>query len=778
MMWVLLISIFFCFTESFTQTNQEQFVISGYVKDGQNNRVLPGATIVVVGTSNGGVANSNGFFSISLPKGDYFLNCTFLGYEELEKSVDLQKDIDINFVLQPGSHKLSEVEILGSGREEQIRDPVLGVERIDAATIYRIPVLFGEVDPLKVLQFLPGISASGEGSSNFSVRGGSPDQNLLLFDDAILYNSGHLLGFFSIFNNDIIKEVKAYKGDIPARTGGRLSSVIDVKSRDGDMHNYSGVAGLGLISSRLSIEGPVIKEKSSFLLAGRRTYLDMFLPLSPNKAIRDNKLYFYDFNLKWNYILSENDRLYLSVYNGRDVFGNEMGGMDFGNRSLSIKWNKTFNPKLLSNLVFVSNRYDYYLGSSGEAFQQIDWRSKISDFGLQYGFSWHYAEGEQIDFGLQTLFHSILPGDISSSDLTATVTEFKVPKAFSLEHAYYMSQIRRFSDILTLRYGFRVSMFQNIGSATSYNFDEQFNVIDTLHYKRGEIFNTYMGFEPRVGLSWLLTPDLVIKGSYLNTRQYIHLAGNSNSSTPLDIWFTSSPNIKPQKGNQFSIGIFYADDSEKWEHSLELYYKRGRNAIDFKDHANLMLNEVLEGEVRSGKSKARGLEWMTRYEDGPFSGWLAFTWSRSKRQSKWINEGNWYLSPFNKTYDLALVLNYMINERINLSGNWVYYTGVPVTLPVGRFEFQGNVFPVYPSRNEERMPDYHRMDVSMEVKSKMNLKRKWQGAWSFSVYNLYGRKNPWLIDFINNEEMDYYIRQAEMTYLFSIVPSVSYIIRF
>jgi hypothetical protein len=773
---VLLLTI--SLTSGHGQSIAEPLVVSGYITDAVSGEVLPGATVIIRETGKGTSTNAYGYYSLTVGRGQT-LTAAFIGYAEKELRITTdQKELRLPIQLQTRLQELSEVEITALNRDEQRKTPLMGIQKLDAATIKSMPVLFGETDPLKTLQLLPGISATSEGASGFSVRGGNPDQNLLLLDEAIVYNGGHLLGFFSIFNNDAIKEVTVYKGDLPASAGGRIASLVDIRSRDGNLTQWQGAGGIGLISSRLTLDGPLIENKAALLISGRRTYVDLFLPLAKDEEVRQSQLYFYDLNLKANYIVGDNDRLFLSAYHGLDALNNEDALMDFGNTTLTLRWNHLFSPKLFSNLTLVHSQYNYYLGSSSDEIEQVDWRSNLTDYSVKYDFNYFPKAGDQINFGFQTILHSIQPAHISSPDPSSTLKEIRVPQANSLEHGLYYGHTFQPAPRWTARFGLRLSLFQNVGKGQSFAFDDQFNITDTLQHSRGEIFNQYFGIEPRTGISWLATPNITLKTSFSQTRQYIHLASNSTSSTPLDVWFTSSPHIQPQVANQISVGASYWTSDNQWQHSLEIYYKQARNAIDFKDHPNLLLNEALEAEIRPGKARAKGLEWMSRYTGTRLSGWIAYTLSRSERQSPWINDGQRYLSPYDHLHDLTLVASYRVNERLTLAGNWVYFTGTPVTLPVGRFDFQGGIVPLYSDRNAERMPDYHRLDLSLTLREKIKPNKKWQGEWNFSIYNLYGRKNAWAINFVGDHDVDAYYKEAEKTYLFSVVPSVTYNIKF
>jgi hypothetical protein len=761
-----------------TPSTTGSVIVSGYITDAITGEILPGATVIIQGAGKGTSTNAYGYYSITI-KGEQILTAAFVGYSE--KSIPIttnQKELRLPIQLHPLIQELSEIEISALDRNAQRQTPLMGIQKLDAATIKSMPVLFGETDPLKTLQLLPGIAATSEGASGFSVRGGNPDQNLLLLDEAIVYNGGHLLGFFSIFNNDAIKEVTVYKGDLPAKAGGRIASLIDIRTRDGNLSHWQGAGGIGLISSRLTLDGPLIENKSALLISGRRTYVDVFLPLSNDENLKQSQLYFYDLNLKANYILGENDRLFLSAYNGLDAFYNDDARMDFGNTTLTLRWNHLFSPKLFSNLSLVYSQYNYHLGSAGDETENINWRSHLTDYSIKYDFTYYPKAGDQINFGLQSIFHTIQPAHISSSDPASSLQEIKVPNAHSLEHGVYYEHTFQPAPRWTARYGFRLSLFQNVGKGQTFRFDDRFNITDTLQHGRGEIFNQYFGLEPRAGISWLATPHITLKSSYSQTRQYIHLASNSTTSTPLDVWFTSSPNIRPQVAHQFSVGATYLTNNNQWQHTLEIYYKKSLHAIDFKDHPNLLLNEALEAEIRPGTARSKGLEWMSQFTGIRITGWIAYTLSHSERKSQWINKGQPYLSPYDHLHDLTLVGSYRISDRLTIAGNWVYFTGSPVTLPVGRFDFQGGVVPFYSERNAERMPDYHRMDLSLTLREKRKPDKRWQGEWNFSVYNIYGRKNAWTINFVGDEDLDAYYKEAEKTYLFSIVPSVTYNINF
>ncbi|MGQ1890316.1 TonB-dependent receptor [Thermophagus sp. OGC60D27] len=747
--------------------------VSGYVKDAETGETLIGATIAITGEGTGTVTNIYGYFSLEVPAPGRMLRFAFLGYNSHDLIVN--RDTVVTIELEPAAQTLGEVVIKAEGDIYSSRFPLIGLEKLESSSIRRIPVLMGETDPMKAVQMLPGVSATSEGSSNFTVRGGNPDQNLLLMDEAIVYNAGHLLGFFSVFNNDAVKSIELYKGDFPASEGGRLSSVLDVHTKEGNMKKFKGSAGIGLISSRLNLEGPIVKDKSSFFLSGRRSYLDLFLPLSPDEAIHDNKLYFYDTNMKFNWIVNENNRIFLSGYWGRDVFSDDLARLNYGNTTFTFRWNHVFSPSLFANFTLVKSKYDYFLGTSENDFDDLEWVSEFNDYMVGSDFSWYINSTRTLRFGNRTIYHRVDPGDVSGTDEYSLFRSIKLPRNNSLEHGIYISHTDELTPWLVLRVGLRYSLFQNIGGGKVFEFDDDYIVTDTLYYSSGEIFNEYHGLEPRAGVSVEISPRLSAKLSYSRTRQYIQLASNSTSSTPLDVWFPASPNVKPQVADQVSLGFFHTSRDRVFENSVEVFNKWMENTIDFKDHPDLILNETIESEVRQGKAWARGFEIMSRWNTLRFNGWVGYTFLKSERVAPDINDGKPYLSQYDHTHDLSVFMNYRLSSRTSLSWNWIYYTGSPVTMPVGRYEVSGEMVPLYSERNGERMPDYHRLDLSLTIRGRKG--RGKGGEWIFSLYNVYGRKNAWAINFVSDETDPYKIK-AEKTYLFSVVPSISYKLEF
>jgi outer membrane cobalamin receptor len=756
---------------------EKKLIISGSIKDASNGEQLLGATIYIKELKTGAASNLYGFYSISLQQGNYTLVYSYIGYKPIERIIQLKSNMTINIELDPLQKELKEVVITEKRTNENITRNEMSVAKLDAKTIRKIPAFMGEVDIIKALQLLPGVQTTSEGASGFSVRGGSPDQNLILLDEATVYNASHLLGFFSVFNNDAIKDVKIYKGDIPMNYGGRLSSVLDVRMNDGNQKRFEATGGIGSISSRLTLEGPILKDKTSFILAGRRTYFDLFLPLSSDEKVRNNTLYFYDFNAKVSHTINENNRIYLSGYFGRDVFINNFSKLTSGNQTFTFRWNHLFSKKIFSNFMFVYSKYDYYLGTpEGEAYS-FDWKSRMRDYGFKSDFTLYANPNNTVKFGISSIYHIFEPGGARGTGTQSIFTEFKVPSSYALENGLYLGNDQKINQKLTLKYGLRFSMFNNVGPATIYSYNNNFESIDSTVYESGDFYKTYMGLEPRFGISYTINDQSSVKASYSGTYQYVQLAQNSTSGTPLDVWFPSSPNVKPQRSDQFALGYFRNFLGNFLETSVEVYYKKMYNSIDFKDHAELLLNEKLEGELRFGNANSKGLEILVKIPEGKFNGWISYTLSKTDRNFADINNGKTYLAYYDKPHNLAIVANYEFSKRTSLSATWIYYTGAPVTFPTGRAEVGGKIVPIYSDRNAYRMPDYHRLDLSLTLKGKQKPNKRWNHEWNFSIYNAYGRKNAWTINFVQDKDNPS-VTYAEKTYLFSIIPAITYNFKF
>ncbi len=773
---LLLITMFSTSTITANTTiTGKKITVSGRVKDKKNGEELIGANILVKENKTGVATNAYGFYSISLEPGNYTLVYSFVGYAPIEKKIKLTENVTINIEIEEQSKMTAEVTITGEKQNENITKTEMSVVKLDAKAIQRIPALMGEVDVIKAVQLLPGVQTMGEGSSGFSVRGGSADQNLILLDESTVYNASHLMGFFSVFNNDAVKDVKLYKGDIPAEYGGRLSSLLDVRMKDGNQKQFSGTGGLGTISSRLTLEGPIIKDKCSFMLSGRRTYLDVFLPFAKDKELRKSSIYFYDMNAKINYTISDKDRLFLSGYLGRDVFKISMGTpviFSWGNQTATARWNHLFSEKLFSNFTFLFSNYDYLLGMEGDPIQSFKWTSSMQDKSIKADFGYFLNTNNMLKFGATSIYHIFKPGIMEGTGGQSIFNKLEVPYISALEHAVFVSNEQKVNALLSLSYGLRFSVFQDVGKATIYNFDQNYRSIDSTVYEKGKIFKTYNGLEPRATFSFLLSEISSIKGCYTRTKQYLHLASNSTAGLPLDVWIPSTPNIAPQIADQGSLGYFRNFKNNMFEASVEVYYKEMQNQVDFKDHAQILLNPKLEGEIRVGLANSYGVEILLRKQIGKLNGWISYTYSKTMRKVKEINNGNWYPAPYDKTHSISIVSNYQITDRLSVSATWVFASGNPVTFPTGRFTYGNLIAPVYTERNAYRMENYHRLDVGITYDFKKKLWDKVTSSLNISAYNAYNRKNPFMISF-QPSKIDPNVIEAYKIY-FPIIPAITY----
>jgi len=773
---ILIILFLFVFTKLSAEP-EKLVTLSGYITDSKNGETLPGATIFIKSLKAGTVSNNYGYYSITITASRQTIVFSYLGYTDKVVDINLLIDTTLNIELISSSQLLNEVVVVGELTNANITNTQMSVNKISSKTIQSIPALLGEVDLVKALQLLPGVKFVAEGSSGLSIRGGSPDQNLILLDEATVYNAGHLMGFFSVFNNDAVKSVELFKGDLPSKYGGRLASLIDIRMKDGNTKEFHGNGGIGLISSRLMLEGPIVKDKASFMVAGRRSYADIFLRLSSNEDMRDNILYFFDLNAKVNYNINKNNRVFLSAYRGKDVFKNTGFGMKWGNTTGTVRWNHVFHEKLFSNFTFIASRFSYNLGIPEGNERAFNWGSSLTDYNLKSDFNWYFNSNNTFTFGISLLHHTFFPGTIESTGEESFITRYALPNNYALESAIYIGNEQKLSSIFVLKYGLRLSMFNNIGPATIFDYDDEGNAVDSTTYVNGDFFNTYTGLEPRLGIVFILNEVSSIKASYSRNIQYMQQAQNSTAGSPLHIWFPASPNIRPQTGHQFALGYFRNFSNGAIETSAEAYYKITNNAVDFVDHADLLLNKYLEGEILLGKGWSYGLELMVRKNSGKLTGWVSYTLSKAIHKINGINNNNPYPAPYDRPNDISIVANYLLNKRLSFSATWVYATGQPITFPVGRFEYGNAIIPVYSERNSYRMMDYHRLDLSVAYKGKNKPDKKWHNEFVLSVYNAYNHHNPYMINFQNdpdNPDVTY----AEMTYLFGIIPSFTYNFKF
>jgi hypothetical protein len=751
---------------------QQRSVLNGYIWD-ENGEVLIGANIFIDSLLVGSTSNAYGFYSIGLPPGDYEVTFSFIGYEKRIEQVNLRENRTLNITLKERTESLPGVEIAADRHHSQLSSLRMSSNRISSQQLKQIPSIAGEPDLIKAIQLLPGIQATNEGLSSYIVRGGNYDQNLVILDEAIVYNPTHLLGFFSIFNSDILKDSRIYKGDIPAQYGGRLSSLLKVSSKEGNNNRFSGSGGIGTILSKITLEMPVLKKKGSVLFSGRRSYADIFLPLSKDEDVKYNRTYFYDVYLKANYRANEKNQFFLSGYLGRDVFKykNEYY-VTWGNITGSFRWNRLFSSRLFSNLSVIYSQYDYRLGQVADI-RGVEWNAGIADLRVKYDFTYYANPSTTIRFGATSSYKTFKPGFIIAASDSSIFNDFKIPESQTLEHAVYISNEHKINARLFIAYGLRASLFQNVGGATIYQFDDNFVKVDSAVYAPGEFFNTYWGLEPRLSIKYLLTGTSSLKASYNRTMQFIHLVSNSTTGTPIDIWLPSNPNIKPQKADQVALGYVKSFEKPSIEVTIETYYKTLTNQIDYKDHADIVLNPEMEGELRFGTAKAYGVELMATRTTGALRGLISYSLSKAEKDFPDINNGQPFPSNYDRRHQFSLMMSYDLKDRWSFSSQWLFLSGAPATFPVGRYEFGNIVVPIFSERNAYRLPPYHRLDVGATLKSIPKKSKRLRWELNFSVYNVYNRKNAWFYFFESTEDNEL-VTEAYKLYLFPIVPSVSF----
>jgi hypothetical protein len=755
---------------------QERFTLSGTVTDGDNGEGLIGATVLIKELSTGGVTNEYGFFSVTLPKGTYTAVISYVGFESLTQEIDLSQNLRLNFELATQSGSLEEVLVTSERADANVRSTSIGVNKLDVREIEVVPVVFGERDVIKTIQLLPGIK-SNEGGGGFFVRGGSADQNLILLDEAPVYNASHLLGFFSVFNSDAIKDLSIYKGHIPAEYGGRASSVLDIRMKDGNSKKFNASGGIGLISSRLAVEAPIVKDKGSFIVSGRRTYADLFLKLSSNEDLSNSILYFYDINAKANYQLDPNNRIYLSGYFGRDKFGfSNVFGFDWGNTTATLRWNHLFNDKLFLNSTVLFSDYNYQVKISGDEGENNGFRitSAIRDFSIKEDFDYFISPTNTLKFGVNVIRHAFMPGAIDT-DLFSDVNASRLQEKYAWEGAVYVSNDTEFSDRFMANYGLRYSYFAQVGPGDIFTYDENGEITDVNSYGSGDIVQTYGGIEPRVGLTFVLNDESSVKTSFGRNRQYLHLLSNSTSGTPIDLWIPSSNNVKPQFVDQYAAGYYRNFKDNAFESSLEVYYKDMNNQVDYKTGAELIYNENVESQLLFGKGWSYGAEFFLKKNTGDLTGWISYTWSKSERKFDGVDQGQAYPANQDRRHDLSLVGIYQLNKKWSLSASFVYYTGNAVTFPIGKYQVEDKVINLYDKRNANRYPDYHRLDLGATLQLKQT--EKFSSDLNFSIYNVYARKNAYSINFREVAE-DPRRTEAVKLSLFNILPSVTYNFKF
>nr|WP_315210125.1 TonB-dependent receptor [uncultured Flavobacterium sp.] len=772
---------------------QEKFTLSGTIIDANSNETLIGVNVVIPELKTGVTTNEYGFYSITIPKGNYTVQISYLGYLTISESINLDQNIKNNFNLFSNETALQEVIITDNKTKIDIKKPEMSVNKLSISAIKKMPVVLGEVDVLKSILLLPGVTNAGEGASGFNVRGGGADQNLILLDEATIFNSSHVFGFFSVFNPDAIKDLKLYKGGIPARYGGRASSVLDIYQKDGNSKGFHVNGGIGLISSRILAEGPLVKDKGSFLIGGRSSYAHLFLKLSEEQ--KNNSAYFYDLNTKLSYKLDSNNSLYLSGYFGRDVFSlNKSFTNIYGNATLNLRWNHLFSEKLFSNLSLIYS--DYYYGLDLD-FVGFKWDSGIRNYNIKYDFKNYISDKFKLNYGVNGIYYEFNPGTIRPSDENSGINFDQLDKKYAFEPALYINADHEISNRIALSYGLRYSMFYRLGQSTvniyadnnpitfnsALQIYEKATPIGTKFYDRNKVMQSYNYLEPRFSLAYQINDEQSIKASYNRMVQYLQLISNTSSPTPLDVWTPSDSFIKPQIADQVALGYFKNFSDDMYSLEVETYYKEVQNRLDYIDGADLIANKAIEQIILNGQLRSYGLEIMLRKNEGKFNGWISYTLSKSEQQTPGrtsaetgINNGQWYNSVYDKLHNVAVTTSYNLNEKWSFGANFALQTGQPVTYPVGQYEYLGINVPSYGLRNENRLPAYHHLDIAATLTPTKNKNREWKGEWVFSIYNLYNRKNAASINFRQNTDTG--SNEAVKTSIFGVVPAVSYNFKF
>lgn len=778
---------------SLTSFSQEKFTLSGTITDHKNNETLIGVNIYIPSLKIGTTTNEYGFYSLTVPAGEQQIEISYVGYQSIQETINLNQNTKNNFSLNESGEELQEVVITDNKGKANIKSPEMSTNKLSIATIKKMPVVLGEVDVLKSILLLPGVTNAGEGASGFNVRGGGADQNLILLDEATIFNSSHVFGFFSVFNPDAIKDLKLYKGGIPARYGGRASSVLDIYQKDGSSKDFHMNGGIGLISSRLLAEGPLVKDKGSFLIGGRASYAHLFLKLSEDN--KDNAAYFYDLNTKLSYKVNDNNSLYLSGYFGRDVFSiNKSFSNTYGNATLNLRWNHLYSDKLFSNLSLIYS--DYYYGLDLD-FVGFKWDSGIKNYNIKYDFKHYISDKFKLNYGLSGIYYEFNPGTIKPTGEASGINPDQLDKKYAFEPSVYLDAESQVSKKITIAYGLRYSLFYRLGSSTVNYYANNNPVVfntnteiyekgkptSTAYFGKNKVIQDYNNLEPRFAVSYQLNDDESFKASYNRMAQYLQLISNTSSPTPLDVWMPSDKYIKPQIANQVALGYFRNLNNGAYSLEVETYYKEIQNRLDYIDGADLIANDAIEQVILNGQMRAYGLEVMFKKNEGKFNGWISYTLSKSEQQTPGrtpeetgINNGQWYSSAYDKTHNLAITSAYNLNDKWSFGANFALQSGQPVTYPNSQYEYLGIKVPNYGLRNENRLPAYHHLDVSATLTSRKNKNRNWKGEWVFSIYNLYNRQNAASINFRQN--VDSGANEAVKTSIFGIVPAVSYNFKF
>ncbi|MGN7819297.1 TonB-dependent receptor [Chitinophaga sp. 22536] len=786
-----IISVLLLIILSFEAYSQEKVTLSGIVTMQSNTETIIGASIFIPGAKASSVTNAYGFYSITLPKGEYTIIVSCIGFETIEEHISLTANIRKNFSLAEKSKTLDEVVVKGSSSANNIRKPEMSVNKLSIATIKKMPAVMGEVDVLKAILQLPGVSTAQEGATGFNVRGGSVDGNLVLLDEAVVYNTSHLFGFLSVFNADVIKDLKLYKGGIPANFGGRTSAVLDIYQKEGNNEEYHLSGGIGVVSSRLLAEGPIVKEKSSFVVAGRASYAHLFLKL----ADKPNSISFYDLNAKLNFKLNDNNRLFLSGYFGKDNmdFSNFFSN-DYGNSFFNLRWNHIFSDKFFSNASVIYSKYDYGLKIK---YVGIDWASDIRNYNFKYDFNHHLSDKLVLNYGINSIYYQFNPGSIKPLDATSPINPDQIEKKYAWENALYLSAEQQLTDKISLTYGLRYSNFLRLGEQHINNYANDQAVVfnphmqiyeegtptGTMYYSKNQKIVDFGNLEPRLAVSYAINDNQSIKASYNRMSQYIHLISNTASVSPLDIWAPSDQFLKPEILDQVALGYFSNFRNGKYSLETEAFFKKIKNKADYIDGAELIARKAIEQVLLNGEGRAYGLEMMLKKNTGKLTGWLSYTLSKAEQrtpgrnaQEPGINNGKWYRANYDKTHNLSLTAAYQLTKKWSFGGMFTYQTGKAATYPIGKYQYQGITIANYGERNANSLPAYHHLDLSATYTPKPDSKKRWKGEWVFSIYNVYGRNNAAALMFEQNRETG--LSEAKKISIFGIVPGVTYNFKF
>jgi hypothetical protein len=782
----LVLLLFIC--SIFTVNAQDKFTISGYAKDSKNGEALIGVTVYKKNSQIGTSTNEYGFYSLTLPKGQDTIVFSFVGYKTVMKPIDLNSNQTLSLEIGEEGKELEEVVVSSEREDKNIKSMEMSVAKLDIKQIQKMPALLGEVDIIKSIQLLPGVTTVGEGASGFNVRGGNIDQNLVLMDEAPVYNSSHLFGFFSIFNPDAVKDVKLIKGGIPAQYGGRASSVLDIRMKEGNSKKMEVNGGLGTIFSRLSIEAPILKDKASFIIAGRRSYIDVLAkPFLSKKQpdLKDAKFYFYDLTAKFNWRINDKNTVFASGYFGRDVFG---AGFKFnwGNTTATLRWNHIFNSKLFMNMSAFYSNYKYELGFKDEgSSQKFEWTSNIINYSVKPDFTYYLNSKNTIRFGAQGILYTFKPGTAIITSQDGVKSNISLDDQYGVEYAAYIDNEQKLSNRFTLQYGLRWSFFNYMGKGTKYTYrdtipNESRPLDNEEKIEQGETIKSYNTPEPRLALNYTINDKSSIKLGYNRMSQYLHIVSNTAASTPLDIYTPVTNNIKPLIADQVTLGYFRNFKDNMFETSGEIYYKNLQNQLDYVDNANLLLNKYLEADLIQGKGRAYGLELYIKKAKGKLNGWVSYTLSKTERQVRGISNDEWYLSKYDRTHNVNTVLIYDLNKRFSFSANFVFQTGTPATFPTAKVEVQGYVIPYNTDnkRNNYRNTPYHRADIGITYNFKSNDRKRWKSTIVLSVYNVYNRRNAFSIYFRNNPDYPINTEAVRYSVVGSIIPAITYNFKF